>query len=325
MKVFLTGGTGFVGGELARQLRARGDDVVALARSYEKAVALGDLGCALVEGDLNAVDAIRSAVDGCDGVVHAAGVYAVGIPRSERPRVFDANVRGTEGVLDASMEAGVPRIVHVSTIGVFGNTNGRVHPGRPTPERRDFLSVYDETKYLAHRLAEQRAEDGAPVTIAAPGAIYGPGDHSEIGEQLERLQAGRLRFVAFPGTGFNTLHVEDAATGIILVLEGGAVGATYPLGGEITTLGDILRTAASILRRSLPPRLPSALIKAGIPFGRLVGPLMGTPPNMREVVRAADGVTYWASDARAREELDYAPRDLETGLRQTLTAGPSGP
>lgn len=322
MKILLTGGTGFVGGEVARRLRARGDDVVALARSRERATPLADLGCAVVEGDLNAVDAVRSAAQGCDGVVHAAGVYAVGLPRSETPRMFDANVRGTERVLDASIAAGVPRIVHVSTIGVFGDTEGEIHPGRPTPERGGFLSVYDETKYLAHRLAEQRAENGAPVTIAAPGAVYGPGDHSEIGEQLARLRGGKLRFVAFPETGFNALHVEDAAAGILLVLDGGDVGATYPLGGEITTLGDILGTAARILGRRLPPRIPSPLIKAGIPFGRLIGPLMGVPPNMREVVRAADGVTYWASDARAREELGYAPRDLETGLRETLRAGP---
>ncbi|HEX6207949.1 MAG TPA: NAD-dependent epimerase/dehydratase family protein [Actinomycetota bacterium] len=203
----------------------------------------------------------------------------------------------------------------------------REHEGRgasrePHPGAGDFLSAYDETKYLAHRLAERRAESGAPVTIAAPGAVYGPEDHSEIGNQLDQLRAGKLRFVAFPETGFNALHVEDAADGILRVLERGEVGATYPLGGEITTLGDILETAARILGRRLPPRLPSALVKAGIPFGRLIGPAMGVPPNIREVVRAADGVTYWASDARAREELGYAPRGLETGLRETLTGAP---
>lgn len=325
MKVFLTGGTGFVGGEVARQLRGRSDEVVALVRSPGKAASLADLGCSLVEGDLNAVDAIREAVESCGAVVHSAGVYEVGIPRGDRPRVFDANVRGAERVLDAAIDAGVPRILHVSTIGVFGNTGGEVHPGSPTPERRDFLSVYDETKYLAHRLAERRAEEGAFVTIAAPGAVYGPGDHSEIGSQLDQLRAGKLRFVAFPETGFNALYVEDAADGILRVLDRGEVGATYPLGGEITTLGDILETAARILGRRLPPRLPAVLVRAGIPFGRVIGPAMGVPPNLREVVRAADGVTYWASDRRARDELGYAPRDLETGLRQTLREAPSGP
>lgn len=322
MKVFLTGATGFLGGEVARQLRARGDHVVALVRSPAKADSLAELGCSLVEGDLNGVDAIRSGAEGCDGAIHAAAMYEVGVPRSWRPRMFDANVRGAERVLDAAIGANVARIVHISTIGVFGNTEGVVHPGHPTPERRDFLSVYDETKYIAHRLAEQRAAEGAPVTIAAPGAVYGPGDHSEVGGQLDRLRAGKLRFVAFPRTGFNALHVEDAAAGILLVLEKGEAGATYPLGGEITTLGDMLGTAARILGRRLPPRLPVPMIRMGVPFGRLIGPLMGAPPNMREVVRAADGVTYWASDTRAREELGYAPRDLETGLRQALTSAP---
>lgn len=322
MKVFLTGGTGFIGGAVARSLRARGDDVLALVRDERKATHLADLGCTLVPGDLSSVEAMRSAAAGCHAAVHAAAMYEVGVPRSWRSRMFDANVRGAERLLDSAMRARVPRIVHVSTINVYGNTEGRVHPGGSPPERREFLSLYDETKYLAHRLAERRAEEGGPVTIAAPGAVYGPGDHSEVGDQVDRLRRGALRFVSFPETGLNALHVDDAASGIVRVLDRGAIGATYSLGGEITTLGTILETAARILGRSLPPRLPSPLIRMSAPLGPLVGRLMGTPPNLREIVRAADGVTYWASDARAREELGHAPRDLETGLRQTLTAGP---
>lgn len=321
MKVFLTGATGFVGGAVARQLRAHGDDVVALVRSPWKAGSLEALGCTLVEGDLGDLDSMRAAAGGCDAAIHAAAMYEVGVPRSWRPRMFDANVHGAERALDASIDAGVPRILHLSTINVYGNTRGRIHPGGSPPERREFLTVYDETKYLAHRIAERRAADGAPVTIAAPGGVYGPGDHSEVGNQLDQLRNGKLRFVSFPETGLNALHVEDAAAGILLVLDRGEVGATYPLGGEITTLGRILATTARTLGKKLPPRLPSSLIKMGIPFGRLVGRLMGVPPNLRELIRAADEVTYWASDARARDELGYAPRDLDTGLRQTLAMG----
>src|SRR6188472_780152 len=126
MKAFVTGGTGFIGGRLIRKLRERGDDVVALVRSPEKANALRELGCELVEGDLSDDDAIRQGVQGCDAVFHVAAVYKVGIPKSEHEAMREANVHGTERVLDAAVDAGVKRIVYVSTVGVFGNTHRKI-------------------------------------------------------------------------------------------------------------------------------------------------------------------------------------------------------
>src|SRR5512145_2079997 len=116
MKAFVTGGTGFIGGRLIRRLRDRGDDVVALVRSPAKAADLRDLGVELVQGDLSSDQAIRNGVRGCDAVFHVGAVYKVGIPASEREDMWDSNVRGTERVLDAAIEAGVPRIVYVSTV-----------------------------------------------------------------------------------------------------------------------------------------------------------------------------------------------------------------
>lgn len=320
MKAFLTGATGYVGGEVARQLRERGDDVVALVRTPSKAERLRELGCALVEGDLEAVEAMRHAAEGCDAVFHIAGMYEVGIPRSRRSEMFDANVGGTDHALDAAAAAGVPRVVYVSTINVFGNTGGSVHPADRVPERREFLSTYDETKYLAHRVAERRTEDGVPVIIVSPGGIYGPDDPSDLGTQLDNLRRGRRMPVGLDDVGLNMLHVEDAARGIILAHDKGDIGEHYVLGGQIGTLADFLGTAARLLGRRPPRSLPTPLIKMAIPFGRLVGRAMGTNPNLRELIRVADGVTYWASDEKARRELGYDPRDLETGLRDTLAA-----
>ena len=140
MKAFVTGGTGFIGSRLVRRLRERGDDVVALVRSPEKASELREQGCELVEGDLSSEQAIRDGVQGCDAVFHVAAVYKVGIPASQRDDMWDANVRGTERVLDAAIEAGVPRIVYVSTVGVFGNTT-RPGRGRDLQPRRRRLPV----------------------------------------------------------------------------------------------------------------------------------------------------------------------------------------
>src|SRR6185312_13078943 len=105
MRVFVTGGTGFIGGRVVRRLRDRGDEVVALVRSPGKAGDLAALGCELVEGDLTSAEAIRRGVQGCDAVFHIAAVYKVGIPASERDSMREANVHGTELVLDSAIEA----------------------------------------------------------------------------------------------------------------------------------------------------------------------------------------------------------------------------
>ncbi len=321
MRTFVTGGTGFIGGVLARRLRDRGDEVVALVRSPSRAGELTALGCELVEGDLGDRDALRRGLEGCDAAFHVAAVYRVGIPESERPAMFEANVGGTERVLDAAVEAGVGRIVYVSTIGAFGNTHGRVVDETYQRTPGDWLSAYDETKYLAHEAAVERIHRGAPILIAQPGGVYGPGDHSDLANFIEQVRKGRLKVLAFPDTGFNFLHVEDAAQGILLVHDKGRIGEAYVLGGQLTTTREAIETVARLSGRK-PPRitLPASLAKMAIPIGPLVGRVMGTGPNLRELIRAADGVTYWATDAKARGELGYAPRDLETGLRETLAA-----
>ncbi|HEU0019034.1 MAG TPA: NAD-dependent epimerase/dehydratase family protein, partial [Thermoleophilaceae bacterium] len=172
MKIFMTGGTGFIGGHVARQLRERGDDVVALVRSPEKATALRELGCELVEGDLSDDAAIAKGMAGAEAAIHAGAVYKVGVPKSEHAAMFESNVAGTERVLDAALSAGVPRIVYVSTCAVFGDTHGQVVE---EGFRRDtgFPSEYERTKTLAHEIAEDRIASGAPIVIVQPGGVYG--------------------------------------------------------------------------------------------------------------------------------------------------------
>jgi nucleoside-diphosphate-sugar epimerase len=320
VRVFVTGGTGFIGGHVVRQLRERGDDVVALVRSPEKADALRKLGVELVAGDLSDADAIARGVEGAEAVVHAGAVYKVGIPKSEHAAMFESNVAGTERVLDAAVSAGVSRIVYVSTCAVFGDTHGKlVEEGF----RRDapFPSEYERTKTLAHELAEDRIASGAPIVIVQPGGVYGPDDHSEVGNMIEQARTGKLPAKMFPDAGFMFCHVEDIAAGIVLALDKGKVGESYVLSAEQSTIGDLIDKVAEIAGRK-PPRftMPGFVLKASAPFGPVVGPMLGFPPNLRELIASSDGVTYWATDAKARRELGFAPRDLDTGLRDTLTA-----
>ncbi len=320
MRAFVTGATGFIGGHLARKLRERGDEVVALVRAPASAELLRALGCQLVKGDLSDQAAIRAGVSGCDSAFHVGGVYRVGIPESERPAMFEANVRGTELILDAATAAGAKRIVHVSTVNVFGNTRGQsVDETYVRPPEDSFLSYYDETKFLAHRAAADRIVKGAPIVIVMPGGVYGPGDTSEIGTLIQQVRTGRLKFLTFPELGFNFVHIDDAVAGILLVHDRGRIGESYVLGGEITTMREAIGKVAALSGRR-PPRftMPAAAIKMSIPLAPLVTRLMRLPPNLRELITAADGVTYWATDQKARRELGYVARDLDTGLRQTL-------
>lgn len=154
--------------------------------------------------------------------------------------------------------------------------------------------------------------------IAQPGAVYGPGDTSQLGEQIRQAQAGTLRYVSFPTLGVNAVHVDDVVGGLLLAHDRGSVGESYVLGGELVRMRELIETAARVAGRR-PPRLtmPTRLVRAIVPVGRFVAPLVGQPPNIAELVRASDRVTYWATDAKARRELGYAPRDLDTGLRDT--------
>jgi nucleoside-diphosphate-sugar epimerase len=319
MRAFLTGGTGFIGARVANVVRSRGDDVVALVRSEARAGALRDLGCTLVEGGVTSTEALERGMEGCDAVLHVAGVYKVGIPASERPAMYEANVTGTERVLDAAVRTGIGRIVYVSTVNVFGNPRGVVVDETYRRPGDDFVSYYDETKYRAHVVAERRIAAGAPVVIAMPGGVYGPGDHSEVGSLIEQLRTGKLRMRTFPETGLNMAHVDDIAAGIVLVQDSGRLGESYVIGGEITRIGDLLEVVGRVTGRRVPRfAMPVWMMKASIPAGPLIGKVMGTGPNLRELITSGAGVTYWATDAKARKELGYTSRDLETGLRQTL-------
>lgn len=304
----MTGATGFVMGAVARALRARGDAVVALVRNPSRATSLTALGCELVAGDVvdptNAIPDLKR----CDALVHGAAIYEVGIT-AERRQVMEAtNVTGTRSILEAARAAGTPRIVYVSTIAAFGNTHGEVVAEGHEPTSPP-TSAYEDTKRRAHQIALDAARSGVPLLIVQPGGVYGPKDHSTVGANLRALAEGKLRYRAFEGVGLNFVHVDDLADGILRALDRGRLGESYVLGGQIATLGDAYRAVASATGRGLPPLvIPSAILRVA---GRLI-------PSMREVVSSADGVTFWATDAKARAELGTKPRDLETGMRDTF-------
>jgi dihydroflavonol-4-reductase len=317
-RVALTGGAGFIGGAVARVLLARGDEVAALIRDAARPGRLADTRATVISDDLSDVRRLTGAFTTADAVIHAAGSYRIGIPASERDSMWDANVGTTTRVLDAAITAGVPRIVYVATANAFGNTHGKVVDESYRRDLADgFVSWYDETKYRAHEVAEARIAAGAPVIVVMPSQVYGPNDHSAFGAQLTAAHDGKLPYLALGDVGVGLVHIDDLAAGIVATLDGGEIGRAYVLSGPITTLADAVALAARLGGRT-PPRIrvPTGVLKAMTPLGRFIG-----QPNLREVVSAGAGVTYWATADRAKAELGWQPRDIETGFRDMFAGG----
>jgi nucleoside-diphosphate-sugar epimerase len=158
------------------------------------------------------------------------------------------------------------------------------------------------------------------VVIVMPSQVYGPRDHSGIGEQLRLAHEGRLPYRALDDLGIGLVHVDDLAAGIVAALDRGRPGESYVLSGPTVTLAAAMGMAARLGGRKLPRlRVPTAVLRAMRPLGRLVG-----QANLGEVISAAAGVTYWASSAKAESELGFRARSIEDGLRDTFAAAAIG-
>jgi dihydroflavonol-4-reductase len=313
MRAFVTGATGFVGGRLAARLRERGDEVVTLVRDPARAERLRRLGCEPVAGDLSSRSALATAMEGCHASFHVAGIYRNGVRRSQRDELYAANLTGTENALDAAVDAGVPRVLYVSSNVAFGDTRGQVVDETYEPQGGRYVSLYHETKALAHQAARERIARGAPVVVVQPGGVYGRGDHTAISGMLERGVRGKPVLLPFGSVGLNWVFVDDVVEGILLAHDRGRVGESYVLGGEIATLRGAVEQAFAVGGR--PPRIvpvPTWAVRLATPLG----PLLGL--SVSDLVSASDGVTYWGRDDKARRELGYAPRILANGLREAF-------
>ena len=318
MRVLVTGATGFTGGHLARALRARGDEVTAMVRSAQGAALLQQDGIRPVVGDLARPATLPEALrGGYDIIYNIAALYRqAGLADSVYHQV---NATGVGQLIEAAAAAGIPRVVHCSTVGVHGDVE---HP--PANEDAPLRpgDVYQVSKAEGERVArEVAARTGVEVVIARPSGIYGPGDR-----RLLKLFRGvaRRRF-AILGDGrifYHLTYINDLVEGFRLCGEvPGAAGRTYILAGaEVPVLNDLVAMIAE--EAHVPP--PNIYLPvwpfwfAGAVCEAICAPLGIEPPIYR---RRVDFFTKSrAFDiSRARAELGYAPRvDLRQGIRRTL-------
>lgn len=268
-------------------------------------------------GDVRDRAAVRRAVEGVRSVHHLAACARAWARDSDLFR--QVNVEGVRNVLEASRDAGVDSLVHVSTILTLP-------PHREAPPPADGVppTPYEATKAAGERLVEAYADEGRKAVVVHPTRVYGPGplnDANGVTRMLALYLDGRFRLrLADAGALANYVHVEDVAEGIDLAGQVGGHGAHYVLGGpDDLTLEALLALAgglAGTVRRTLavPPTAALALARLDGLRARLGGSPTLTPGWVRVFLedRRADV-------SRARAELGYRPRSVETGLAQTLT------
>ncbi|HEV8614465.1 MAG TPA: hopanoid-associated sugar epimerase [Methylomirabilota bacterium] len=314
----VTGGTGFVGANVVRELLAAGATVRVLARAASDRRALAGLRVEIVEGDLLDAASLCRAVAGARTVYHVAADYRLWA--RDPAALYRANVDGTRGVLMAAAEAGTARVVYTSTVGALGI------PADGTPGTEDtpvslaaMVGDYKRSKVLAEQVALDLARKGLPVVVVNPSAPIGPWDvkPTPTGQMIVDFMRGRM--FATLDTGLNLVHVRDVARGHLLAADKGRVGEKYILGHANVPLADIGRMLADITG-GRPPRLrvPYALAWCGAAcmegFARLTG---GTPPVPLTAVRMARKRMYFSA-AKAVRELGLPQTDVRVALRDAV-------
>lgn len=315
--IFLTGGTGFLGRHLIPRLCRAGYAVRVLTRHPEANQWLQHYPhIEVVRGDLRDAPIIHKAIAGCSYIIHAAGLFRFWGEAAE----FEAtNARGTEHVLHAAVDAGVERLIHISTIAVIGqpdpeNVMDETYPANP-------VEPYQLSKLHAEQLTQHYfREHKLPLIILRPGAYYGPlGEYAfnrlfftdPMRGLIMQLNGGR--YITFPA------YIADVAQGVLLALERGRLGEIYNLCGDWIThkeAFDIVCEEAGLL--SIRPPIPGWM---GIMTARVLTALARYthrepfwPLNLRSYV-----YNYWrVSSEKARRELGFSPTDFREGARQTI-------
>jgi dihydroflavonol-4-reductase len=314
-RVFVTGATGVIGRALVAELRARGDEVVGLARSDAAASALATEGIEPARGNVLDEESLAAGMRGCETVYHVAGVNS--LCPTDRGELFRVNVTGAERVVRAAARAGLRRVVNTSSAASIGEAQGTV--GREdSPHRGWFLSSYEQSKLEGERAAFAAGRQlGIEVVAVNPASVQGPGRASGTGKILLALADDRLR--AFVDTRISLVDIDDCVDGHVLAQERGKPGERYLLCGVTLSSAEaieLVREVAGTGARPwmVPPafaRPLSAAVEGAFRMARR------NPPVCREMVRTLlHGHVYDGSRATNELGLHYTPaRDT---LRRTI-------
>jgi dihydroflavonol-4-reductase len=319
MRALVTGASGFIGGNLARELVRQGYQVRALIRRGSNLGHLGQLKLETMEGDLLDENSLERALEGCSHLFHAAALYTFW---SKNPQlVYDTNVRGTENILKAAGKKGLQKIVYTSSESVIGIDGGstlgdermQVSPGH-------VHGAYKKSKIMAEQVALRMHREGLPVVIVNPTTPVGPYDvkPTPTGRMVTDYLNGRM--FACIRTGLNVVDVEDVAKGHILAMQKGRSGQRYLLGNRNMTLREIM----TILEKISGIRAPRFYIPYALALGAgyvdefVEGTVMGRYPRIPvSAVKASRHVRHFDC-SKAVQELDMPQTPVEGAFERAV-------
>ena len=319
VRIFVTGATGYIGTALCRRLAAGGHEVRALVRATSRTEDLEEVGAALFPGDVRDRVSMRKGMSGADWVVHAAAELDFDAPGD---RMVATNVEGSRNVASLAYKLGVGRFLSVSSIAYFGGSSEDGSPvDEEAPVRRPLPTRYSRTKHAGQMAIEEWADRGLAVNTVFPSLVYGPpGKDRGANAVLRSLIRGRFPILVGADRRSSWVYLDDVVDGIVRVVERADPGRRFLLAGEVTTVREVSRAVCALAGAEVPRREISARTAAlGL---RLLGPVLRLfgkrPPVSREQLAPLE--RHWAfDDSRAREELDWRPRDLDSGLPATVS------
>lgn len=316
-KIVVTGATGFIGSHLVPILLRRGHAVTCIVRNPAQAAGLAEQGVTLAAGDVTDRSSLVEPLRGAAGLFHLAGWYAFG--QLDKARMQAINVEGTRNALEVAAELGVPKIVHTSTVGVFGNTQGKIVDETYRVGKDDMASEYERTKWAAHYMvAVPLQEAGAPVIIVQPGGVTGAGDTSPLSD-IFRYFLRRMPVMFGAKSGVTFAHVDDIAEGHVLAMEKGQPGQSYILAGPCLTYRQVFDLCESITgiraTRFWAPGWTASASASLVGVAERLGLKLSFSA---EALATLADYTFWGSAARAEHELGWAARPVAETFKEVL-------
>ncbi|HJS19292.1 MAG TPA: NAD-dependent epimerase/dehydratase family protein [Anaerolineales bacterium] len=323
MRVFLTGGTGFIGKPLTGQLLKRGWQVTALVRNPDspQARSISQMGAALTKGDITDKESMRSGMIGTDIAINNAGWYEMGVSGNAIKRMFEINVQGADNFLSLAKELNIPRVIHVSSIVYWGNTGKTV---RDETWVREIPPVteYEKSKSQAHDLALNYQKSGLPLIIACPGQVLGANDHSPYGYFLRLYLNGLSPGITWaPEEFISGIALDDLVEGIALCAEKGRIGQTYVLSGEPHTRREFLSIWSS-RPGGIRPLFSTPLWLTRLMFATLepLQRVMGMPAFISRETAASGAIDYYFTSQKAQQELGWIYRPAKQTWEEVIDA-----
>jgi dihydroflavonol-4-reductase len=319
MKCFVTGATGFLGSQVARQLLARGADLRLLVRPTSRLENITELAAERVTGDLRDLESLRRGMAGCEFVFHVAADYRLWA--RDRNQLYASNVEGTRNILQAARDSGIRRVIYTSSVATMGFSSAGGLADEDSPVAlEDMIGDYKRSKFLAEQLVLEAGRGGQNVVMVNPTTPVGERDIKPTPSGQIIVDFLRRKFPAYVDTGLNLVDVADCAEGHLLAMEKARPGERYILGGENLTLKQILDRLAAITGLPSPKvKLPYAVALAtGVVDTVVTGKVLRREPRVTIDAVRMGRKKMFVSSAKAERELGWRVRPVEDALRRAV-------